>query len=40
MDVNRQLVDCISKEKLPLKMGGKIGRVGPETLEAHLQLFK
>ncbi|XP_033643614.1 sec1 family domain-containing protein 2-like [Asterias rubens] len=40
MDVNRQLVDCISKEKLPLKMGVKIGRVGPEILQTHLQLFK
>ncbi|XP_022085168.1 sec1 family domain-containing protein 2-like isoform X2 [Acanthaster planci] len=40
MDVNRQLVDAISKEKLPLKIGGKIGRVGPETLQTHLQLFK
>ncbi|MBN3312725.1 SCFD2 protein, partial [Atractosteus spatula] len=38
MEVRRHLVEAASKENLPIKMS--LGRVTPEQLSAHIQLFR
>ncbi|XP_053559948.1 sec1 family domain-containing protein 2 isoform X2 [Bombina bombina] len=38
MEVRRHLVEAASREKLPIKMS--MGRVTPEQLRSHIQLFK
>ncbi|KAM4808312.1 sec1 family domain-containing protein 2 [Rhinophrynus dorsalis] len=38
MEVRRHLVEAASREKLPIKMS--MGRVTPEQLQSHVQLFK
>ncbi|XP_072016358.1 LOW QUALITY PROTEIN: sec1 family domain-containing protein 2-like, partial [Amphiura filiformis] len=41
MELNRQLVDVISRENLPLNLAGsKWGRINADTVQKHLQLLK
>ncbi|ESO85938.1 hypothetical protein LOTGIDRAFT_235701 [Lottia gigantea] len=40
MDVNRQLVEAASSEKLPVKLTGKPGRITHQQLSSTLQLFQ
>ena len=41
MELNRQLVDVISRENLPLNLAGsKMGRINADTIQKHLQLLK